>query len=588
MKNKKWMRVVFEFATFCKWKIFFSVIFAIISVLGGFIPYIAVYNILNIFFEGNPDLKDIIFWSLICFLGYFSKLLFYAFSTTLSHISAYSILEQIRLRLINKLLKAPLGTVLNETSGKFKNVIVDRVETIELPLAHMIPEGISNLILPLFVFSYLLFIDWRMALASLITVPLPLILFSFEMKKFNKKYSDYMKASNHVNSVIVEYINGIEVIKTFNQSSKSYEKFSDSVKFFKDYTLDWFRSTWKLMNFTATFLPSSLLGTIPIGMILYINGSLSPSEFVMCLILSMGIISPLMWFTTAINDLKTIEYAVNDVNKILNIEELKDNELCIDLKDYSINLNDVSFSYNNESNAIDNITLNIPQGEFHALVGPSGGGKSTIARLISRFWDIDSGSIKIGGVDIKDIPLTQLRNIISFVTQDNFLFDCSILENIRIGNSDATDEEVFNIAKKAQCDDFIKKLPNGYHTEAGEAGKKLSGGEMQRITIARTMLKNSPILILDEATAFTDSENEDNIQKSISELTKNKTLIVIAHRLSTIKDADNIVVLNNGKIVEQGTQDYLLRNCNLYIEMWKSHIGSKSWAAGNRKEDFYV
>lgn len=585
MKQKSWISIVFSFASQCKAKIVLSVLCAIISVIAGLIPYWSVYQIISLFIGGAPVIAEVWKWCLVGLGAYAVRFLLYGISTSLSHISAYTILENIRLSLAKRLMRAPLGTVLGESVGKLKSVLVDRVETIELPLAHMIPECISNLLLPIAVFIYLACIDWRMALAMLVTVPLAFIAFVIMMKNFNKLYADYMESNNYVNSVIVEYVEGIEVIKAFNQSSSSYEKFAKAVQSFKDYTLKWYQSTWKLMNFISAVLPSTFLGTLPIGMYLYLNGSLAPQDLVMCLILSLGIVGPLMNFTTYVNETKTVEYAVHDVDKLLHVEELPDTEQEVLINSKNIELRNVSFSYDKESGkqVLSNINLQIPEGKFSALVGPSGGGKSTIARLIARFWDITDGTIQIGGADIRTIPLTQLTDLVSFVTQDNFLFNCSIKENIRLGNPQATDDEVYAAARAACCDEFIKKLDQGYDTPAGDAGNCLSGGEKQRISIARMILKNAPIVILDEATAFTDQENEEKIQKSISALTKGKTLLVIAHRLSTIKNADQIIVLKDGQIENIGTHQQLLEKDALYKDMWKAHIGAQNWSAGSKE-----
>lgn len=592
MKEKNWLGTVLTFASECRVKMIFSVICAIISVAGGIVPYVGVYQIIVSFFDGSQTIKSILFWWGICLTGYVVKLSFYAISTMLAHFSAYTILENMRLKIADRLMKAPLGTVLNQPVGKLKNVIVDRVETIELPLAHLIPEGISNLLLPIGVFIYIIMIDWRMALAALITVPIAVVAYAFMMKTFNKQYADYMESSNYVNSVVVEYVEGIEVIKAFNRSSSSYEKFEKAVESFKAYTLNWFESTWKLMNFGGSVLPSTLLGTMPIGMYLYINGSLSPADLTMCLILSLGIVAPLTSFTVFVNEIKAIEYAVKDAYEFLNLKELENLLEPVNLNQYDIELKNVSFSYDTDKNdnlnseendVLNNINLKLPQGNFAALVGPSGGGKSTVARLIARFWDVSSGEVKIGGINIKKLPLSQLADTVSFVTQDNFLFNCSIIENIRLGNPKASDKEVINAAKAACCDEFIQNLDKGYDTNAGEAGGKLSGGEKQRIAIARAILKNAPIVIMDEATAFTDPENEHKLQKSIAALTKGKTLLVIAHRLSTIKNADKIIVMEKGCTINTGTHDELLKECELYKGMWEAHIGAKKWAANNEK-----
>ncbi|MBR1692449.1 MAG: ABC transporter ATP-binding protein [Lachnospiraceae bacterium] len=585
MKQKNWIGIVFSFASQCKGKIGLSVLCAVLSVAAGLVPYGSVYQIITAFLSGTVVMEEIVRWCLIAAGAYALRFFFYGVSTMLSHISAYTILENIRLTLAERLMKAPLGTILTESVGKLKNVLVDRVETIELPLAHMIPECISNLMLPIAVFIYLVCVDWRMALSMLITAPIACIAYGIMMKNFNQQYADYMEASNEVNGVIVEYVEGIEVIKAFGRSSSSYEKFVRAVESFKDYTLKWYRSTWKLMNFGNAVLPSTFLGTLPVGMMLYREGTLSPQDLVICLILSLGIVGPLMNFTTYINEAKTVEYAVCDVDRLLHVPELTGAEQPVVLKDYGIRFEKVSFSYDGESGrqVLKDIDLEIPEGCFTALVGPSGGGKSTIARLIARFWDVTEGTIRIGGEDIRRLPLTQLSDLVSFVTQDNFLFHDSIKENIRLGKPGATDEEVYAAAKAACCHEFISALEHGYDTPAGDAGGRLSGGEKQRISIARMILKNAPIVILDEATAFTDQENEEKIQQSIAALTKGKTLLVIAHRLSTIRHADQIIVLLNGQVQDSGSHDKLLAENALYRSMWEAHIGAKNWFAGSEK-----
>jgi ATP-binding cassette subfamily B protein len=577
------MKTVLSFAGESKGKLILSVVCAIISVAGGIVPYFGVYQIIIHFFSGEPTVESLLFWAIVCASGYIVKILFYGISMSLSHRTAYKILENIRLTITSRLMSAPLGVTLGKTAGSLKSTIVDRVETLELPLAHIIPEGISNLILPIAVFVYMLIIDWRLALAAFVGVPIGVVAYSIVMKTFSGKYDEQTQAGNHANSMIVEYVEGIEVIKMFGRSGKSYEKFTNAITDLKNFILEWFNSTNKLMYFADSVMASTLLGILPVGMILFVRGSITPAEFVMCIILSMGIIEPLSWFSTMVNHYKEIEYAIKDAGELLNLPELENATETVDLQEYSIRLEDVAFAYNEESgDVLHGISLNIPQGSFTALAGASGGGKSTVARLIARFWDVRAGRISIGGVDIRKIPLSQLSSIVSFVTQDNFLFNCSLLENIRLGKPDATDAEVFAAAQAAQCEDFIDKLENGWNTTAGEAGGKLSGGERQRIAIARAILRNAPIVILDEATAFTDPENEDKLQQSIAMLTKGKTLLVIAHRLSTIQGADNIVLLKDGNIIGSGTQAELLERSSIYQDLWNSHIGAKTWAAGRK------
>lgn len=588
MKQQKdnWVKILFSFAAPCKGKMALSVFCAILSVAGGFIPFWAVYEILLAFINQNVTLNGILIWCLVGAAGYLLRVACHGISTILAHISAYTILEGIRLKIADRLMKAPLGEVMGRRIGYLKNIIMDKVEDLEPPLAHMIPELTSNLLLPVAIFIWMLVIDWRMGLAVLIAPVLAMIPMFFLMRNYNSQYAAYMEANNHVNSIIIEYVEGIEVVKAFNQSTSSYEKFVNAVQSFKEFTLVWFKSTWKSMNLMMAIMPTTLLGVLPVGLLLVQNGSISPAELAMGIILSLSIVGPLMKATTFINEAKSMEYAVEAANELLNLPVLPDSGKIVSIPHNDIALKHVTFSYDGseQNEVLHDVNLELPEGSFTALVGPSGGGKSTIARLIARFWDVTGGNITIGGKNIKELSIRQLSELVSFVTQDNFLFNCSLKENIRLGNPNATDEEVYAAAKAACCDEFIVRLDKGYDTPAGDAGKRLSGGEKQRIAIARAILKNAPIVILDEATAFTDPQNEDKIQKSIMALSKGKTLLVIAHRLSTIQNADQIVVLKKGRIVDCGKQEELLKRCPLYADMWKAHIGAKNWSVSEKKE----
>lgn len=588
MKQRKenWVKTLFSFAYPCRGKMTLSVLCAILSVAGGFVPFWAVFEILLLFINQTADLNSVLLWCLAGAGGYAIRVVCFGVSTILSHISAYTILEGIRLKIADRLMRAPLGEVTKRRSGYLKNIIMDKVEALEPPLAHVIPELTSNLLLPAAIFIWMLAIDWRLGLSVLIAPALAMIPMCFLMRNYNSQYAAYMEANNHVNNVIIEYVEGIEVVKAFNQSTGSYEKFVGAVKSFQNFTLAWFRSTWKTMNLMLAIMPTALLGVLPVGLLLARSGSISPAELAMGIILSLSIVSPLMKATTFINEAKSMEYAVEAANELLTLPVLPDSGERVSVSDTDIVLQNVSFSYDGtkENEVLHDISLKMPQGSFTALVGPSGGGKSTAARLIARFWDVTGGSISIGGKNVKEISVRQLSELVSFVTQDNFLFHCSLKENIRLGNPESTDEEVYAAAKAACCDDFIARLEKGYDTPAGDAGKRLSGGEKQRIAIARAILKNAPIVILDEATAFTDPQNEDKIQKSIMALSKGKTLLVIAHRLSTIQNADQIVVLKNGRIIDCGKQRELLERCPLYLNMWQTHIGGKHWFVGEKKE----
>lgn len=588
MKKEHWIKTLLSFASACKGKMVCSVLFSILSVAGGFVPYYGVYRIVRMFIEETASAPDLFFWSAVCMGGYLAKIIGYGISTTLSHVSAYTILEAMRRKIADRLMHAPLGAVMEKPIGKLKSTIVDQVESVEPPLAHMIPELSANLLLPLVVIAALFAMDWRMGLSALVTVPVAAVPLLTGRGSFNEKYAAYMQANANVNSAIVEYIEGIEVIKAFGRSGSSYEKFAGAVMSFRDFTMEWFQSTWVSMNLVLSILPTTLLGTLPAGIALYLEGSLKPAELTLCLMLALGIVAPLMKATQFINEAKSMEFAVGDANGLLQMEALPEVPEPAKLCGSGICLLDVRFSYDGAKDILKGISLDIPEGSFTALVGPSGGGKSTVARLIARFWDVTGGSIEIGGTDIRRMPLKQLGSLVSFVTQDQFLFDCTLMENIRLGNPGASDKQVFAAADAAQCGEFITRLEKGWQTPAGEAGKQLSGGERQRIAIARAILKDAPIVILDEATAFTDPENEEKIQHSIAALSKGKTLLVIAHRLSTIQNADRIVVLDKGSIADTGTQEELLQRCPLYQKLWLAHVGAKDWAVTGKGANVHV
>ena len=586
MKERTWLGILLSFAAPCRGKMATSVVLAILSVAGGFVPYLGVYQIIRLFLERQASWEGILFWCGVCLAGYAVKVAGYALSTMLAHVSAYTILEGLRLQAADRLMGAPLGEVDSRPIGAMKSTIVDRIEDIEPPLAHMIPELSSNILLPLVVAIAMFAIDWRMGLALLVTIPVALIPMAFGLRTYNKNYAAYMAANAHVNSVIVEYVEGIQVVKAFSQGERSYQKFANAVRSFRDFTMDWFRCTWASMNLCLSILPTTLLGTLPMGIYLYQTGVLDPAQVTLCLMMALGIVTPLMSATAFINSMKSMQFAVKDTRELLDLPQLSQAERDMPLDGCSIQLKDVSFSYGGDGEEVlHHLDLTIPQGKFTALVGPSGGGKSTIARLAARFWDVTGGSITLGGRDIRELPLKQLSREISFVTQDNFLFDCSLKENIRLGRPGASDEEVFAAARAAQCEEFIGRLEHGWDTAAGDAGKQLSGGERQRIAIARAILKDAPIVILDEATAFTDPENEDKIQRSIMALSKGKTLLVIAHRLSTIQNANQIMVLEKGQIVDHGTQRELLSRCPLYQALWAAHIGAQTWAVTSGEKE---
>lgn len=582
-EKKSWMKSLFAYSQGERRKMYLSVALSVVSVLVGLVPFYCMYEVVCLFVQGSATIGAIAKWCLYSLLAYVVKIAAFSLSTATSHSMAYSVLEGLRLRLADRFLHAPLGEVENHSIGEIKGMMVDKIENLEPPLAHMIPEGCGHVVLPIVSIVALAAIDWRLALASLVTFPLSFVCMGLTFKISGKNFDKYDHSASYMNSVIVEYVEGIEVIKAFGRAGVSYEKYAGAITDFRTFVVKWLASTFATMKLSFALFPSTLIGTLPVALALANGGSITAAQAALAVMLSISMVGSLAKLEVFSENMRQVKFTVENLEQFLEMPELPEPSHRVVVKNTDVVLRDVHFSYTGDSKdeVLHGVDLTLPKGGFTALVGPSGGGKSTVAKLIARFWDVTQGSIEIGGVNIKDMPLSQLSEYVSFVTQDNFLFNCSLLENIRLGNPSATDEEVKAAAKAAQCEEFIAKLPQGYDTSAGEAGKRLSGGEKQRIAIARMMLKNAPIVILDEATAFTDPENEDKIQQSIAALTKGKTLLVIAHRLSTIKGADNIVVLKDGRIVAQGTQDELLGTCPLYNDMWRAHIGAKDWAVSS-------
>lgn len=575
MKKRGILSWIMEFAG--RKKAFFggSVLLAILGVAASFVPYLIIADMVKELLAGNKDwdyyLRQVLFMG----LSWVIRLTLHSISTSLSHVATFTVLAGIRKQLCEKLSKIPLGSVLDDSSGTYKNIIVERVDSMETTLAHIVPEFTANLLLPLVMFVYIMIIDWRLGLANLVGAGIGLIFMIIMFAKSKGGYELSVEKTKKLNDTAVEYINGIEVIKAFGKTGSSYEKFVVAAREGADVFINWMRRCIWPQSGTMAFLPATFLGVLPIGILLVKNGQLSADGFITGIILSAGLITPLIVAFSYTDDLLKINTIFGEVIEILERKNMvRPSSLTKQPENSDIELKDVRFTYKDEE-VLHGINIKIKQGEVAAIVGPSGSGKSTIARLIDSLWDPDSGSVLYGGVDVKDIPLEYYMGQISYVAQENYLFDMSVKENIRLGRAGATDEDVINAAKATGCHDFILGLENGYDTIVGGAGGHLSGGERQRICIARAMLKDAPVVILDEATAYTDPENEALVQSSVAKLVKDKTLIVIAHRLSTIVDADKIFVINDGKVEASGTQDELLRTCKLYKNMWAAHISSK-------------
>ena len=575
MKQKSPAAILWELAKKEHSKLKTSVFIASIGVIAGIIPYIAASRILVELLKGNEDFKIYSLWLGIGLLSYILKSFLYSMALSVSHKATFSVLKDVRLRMLEKLPKMPLGEIISVPSGNFKQIIVDQVESMEKPLAHLLPEMTSNLLGSLSIFIYLLFLDWRMALLSLVSIPVGMLFMGLVMKNYAVQYEGSVKVNREMNSAIIEYVNGIEVIKTFNQDKRSYAKYKNKVIANARYFYEWMKSCQLPVSLSKNISPTTMITVLPFGWYFYISGSLSAEVFISVIILSLGIAGPLLETINFVDGLAKIGTIANSINLILEGKEQRHSDREVTIQQYNIDLQNVKFGYEEEKEILHGISLNIKEGTTVAFVGPSGSGKSTLAKLIAGYWDITEGNINIGGYNLNEIPLKQLYSLTAFVSQDNFLFNESIRENIRMGNPSASDKEVEDIAKKSGCHDFIMKMEHGYDTVVGSSGSHVSGGERQRISIARAMLKNAPIVILDEATSYIDPENEVIIKQALSKLIKDKTVIIIAHRLSTITDAEQIFLIENGKLVSYGKHDELLKDCELYRNMWNAHIGTK-------------
>ena len=567
------IRQLFAFVGERNSKMRISILLAVLGEMFGIVPFLMVALLADELYRGTATIQRVLFFSGIAAICQLIKMLLTWRSSLMSHKISFTILKNIREAITDRMAKVPMGVMLETPTGTFKNLIVDNVAKLEDSMAHFMPELPSNIAAPLCSILLIFILDWRMGLASLITIPLGILFFAAMMRGYGPRMENYMRSANDMNSSLVEYVSGIQVIKAFNRSASSYGKYSKSVNYFHDSTMEWWSQCWFWNAAARAVLPSTLLGTLPVGAWLYMEGTLSLPVFLISLVVPLGFVAPLMKVSEAMEQVSMIKGNLEQVTAFLKTPELVRPSEPVSLGERTYQFEDVHFGYK-ETEVLHGISFQTRPGTMTAIVGPSGSGKSTIAKLMAGFWDVTSGSVRFGGQDIRQIPFEQLMGEISYVAQDNFVFDKSIRENIRMGNPAATDEEVEDAAKAANCHDFIMQLEQGYDTLAGDAGDRLSGGERQRITIARAMLKPSSVVILDEATAYADPENEALIQQAISKLVAGKTLIVVAHRLNTIRNADQILVVANGNIAGRGTQEELLRECPIYQKMWQDYAGT--------------
>ena len=549
-----------------------SDIIAVIVVFCSVVPYIALAKITQNIAISNTDLEFYIRPILLILGGLIGSVIFHEISTLISHNLAFRIIEDERKKLVRKINRLSMGEIEKRSSGEWTQFMVETLNKIEQPIAHVIPEVIANLIIPIALVVIIFIMDWRIGIANLITLPLGVLFSILMMGGYEEKSRNYQEAAKNMNTTAVEYIRGIQVIKAFNKSASSYGKFVDAVNSNRDSMLNWYLSVCFYMTAAMEVLPSTLLFVLPTSLYLYMNGSIEVGNLIMCVLLSYACYKPLIKAMSHMDTMANVRVVIDEIKNVMELPELERGNGEEKIRSYDINFENVCFAYNDKKKVFDNLSFSAKENKLTAIVGYSGGGKSTIAKLIAGYWNINKGKISVGNLNLKDVSLEKNMEIVTYVSQENYLFRKSIIDNMRMANQNASIEEIKDACKKASCHDFIMSLPNGYETIIGESGSNLSGGERQRLTIARALLKDSPIVLLDEATAYSDPDNEAEIQKSIDALVENKTVIMIAHRLSTIIGADKIIVLNNGEIEAEGTHKELLGKSETYAKMWKSHI----------------
>lgn len=558
-----------------KGKVSASVIFAIIGVGLGVIPYFSVASIINNLVEKNTGISNYVPYILAVLVGFLGSILFHEISTIMSHNLAYRIIEDKRKLLADKLSRISMGEVEKKSSGQWSQFMVETLDKMEKPIAHVIPEVIANILIPIVLVVIIFILDWRIGIANLLTVPLGFLFSMLMMRDYEKKSKRYQDASKAMNTTMVEYVNGIKVIKAFNKSASSFGKFKETVNENKRAMLDWYLSVCFSMTAGMETIPATMIFVLPTSLYLFMKGSIEIGVLVMCILLSYASYKPLIKAMSHMETIANIKVILGEIKTVMEIPDLERGTEIKSVGSHDLEFKNVTFAYDGSNDVLNGISFKAAENQLTAIVGDSGGGKSTIAKLIAGFWNVGSGEILIGKNNINDMPLKQNMELVTYVSQENFLFNKTVLENLKMAKEDATMDEIQKACEKASCHDFIMSLPNGYETVVGEGGANLSGGEKQRIAIARSFLKNSPIVLLDEATAYSDPDNEAVIQESIGNLIKNKTVIMIAHRLATIVNANKIVVVDRGKIIEQGNHKELLELNGKYKDMWDVYTESK-------------
>lgn len=554
-----------------KGKMILSLALACIGEALGMVPYIVVGLLAAGLMEGALTLSMAAWLCVAAAFGQVAKFFFTWRSSMMSHGIAFKALRTMREMMAEKMARVPMGTIVDTPTGTFKNRFIDNVNQLEDAIAHFMPELPSNVFAPVLAMAIVFAVDWRMGLAGIATIPLGILFYLGMMRGYKEKMARYIASEQAMNATLVEYVNGIQVIKAFGRSASSYGSFSRAVAEYHDSTLAWFRQSWVWMALVKAVVPCTLLVSLPLGVWLLSTGQLGLPSFMVCISIPLGFVGGVLKFAQAASQISRMDACLNVIWDFLGLPELTRPQERVELFGDSFSFENVSFSYHEGEEVLHDVSFQTKPGSITAIVGPSGSGKSTVAKLMAGFWDASGGEIRYGGHDVRDIPFGQLMEHVAYVAQDTFLFDRTIADNIRMGRPDATDAEVEEAARAAGAYEFIERLPQGFDTPAGEAGARLSGGERQRITIARAMLKNADVVILDEATAYADPENEALVERAISELIAGKTLVTIAHRLSTITGADQIIVMDAGRIIARGRHGDLLASCPLYARMWADH-----------------